>query len=228
MLRKAIYIKFMNNEVIHNFCESRLNNNNPPEIFNAYTSFFITLTPLLLGLPVHNYFYKTSICLILNGFASFYYHYQLNFFGKQADEITMILSAYYFCEGLLKQNYQKNSLCLKYNLLFNQLYFILFIIFNIEINFDFLFPYIFSIYIFYLLFIIFKVSNINNITILPNLSISFLGAIFWYISEFKCNEITQYGHILWHLLFPLGFYRIMLDFDKIETTEENDIMNEIL
>jgi len=75
---------------------------------------------------------------------------------------------------------------------------------------------------------IFKVSKIHNTSIIPNLSISLFGAIFWNISEFYCNNITQYGHILWHLLFPLGFYRIMLDFDKIEYSEENDMLNEIL
>lgn len=218
----------MNNEVIHNFCESRLKHDHPPEIFNAYTSFFITLTPLLLGLPTQNYFYKTSICLILNGFASFFYHYQLTFFGKQADEITMILSAYYFCEGLLYHIYQKKPINLKYNLIFNQLYCVLFIILNTEIYFDFLFPYVFCVYIFYLLLNIFKISKIHNTSIIPNLGISLFGAIFWNISEFYCNNITQYGHILWHLLFPLGFYRIMLDFDKIEYSEENDMLNEIL
>ena len=43
----------MTNEVIHNFCESRLNNNQPPEILNSYTSLFITIIPLIYGLP-HN------------------------------------------------------------------------------------------------------------------------------------------------------------------------------
>ncbi len=55
---------------------------------------------------------------------------------------------------------------------------------------------------------------INNIFILKNIFISLLGGIFWIISELNCNEVTQYGHVLWHILFPLGLYRIILSVDK--------------
>ena len=79
-------------EFKHNFCESRLQNNNPPEIANAYTSLFITIVPLYYGFPENDYFLNVGYSLFLNGFASFYYHYYLNWLGKQADEITMILA----------------------------------------------------------------------------------------------------------------------------------------
>ena len=84
----------------------------------------------------------------------------------------MILSAYYFCEWLLYHIYKKKPINLKYNLIFNQLYCVLFIILNTEIYFDFLFPYVFCVYILYLLLYIFKVSKIHNTSIIPNLSIS--------------------------------------------------------
>ena len=65
----------MNNEVIHNFCESRMQNENPPEYFNAFSSFFMVLIPLFLGLPKSMYFFYGGSILIFNGFASFYFHW---------------------------------------------------------------------------------------------------------------------------------------------------------
>ena len=97
----------MNNRVVHNFCESRLNNNNPPEIYNSYTSLFITITPLILGLPKNIIFFNISCLLMFNGLASFYYHYELNWIGKQADEMSMILSTYFGIYGLLFILYKK-------------------------------------------------------------------------------------------------------------------------
>jgi hypothetical protein len=26
----------------------------------------------------------------------------------------------------------------------------------------------------------------------------------------------MFGHVIWHLLFPYGFYRLILEFDKIK------------
>ena len=45
---------------------------------------------------------------------------------------------------------------------------------------------------------------------------SLVGAICWITSEHYCIEETKYGHVLWHMLFPYGFYRLILDFDKIK------------
>ena len=70
-----------------------------------------------------------------------------------------------------------------------------------------------------------KVSSMYQIPYIHNLSLSMIGALCWIISEVECNTYTQYGHIIWHLLFPLGFYRIILDFDKIINAE---IPNQIL
>ena len=47
------------------------------------------------------------------------------------------------------------------------------------------------------------------------LTLSFIGASCWIISEIHCNEYTKYGHVLWHILFPLGFYKLILKYDKI-------------
>ena len=50
----------MEDEIVHNFCESRLNNNEPPEYFNSFTSLFITIIPLILGFPRSNIFYNVA------------------------------------------------------------------------------------------------------------------------------------------------------------------------
>ena len=97
----------MNNEIVRNFCESRLNNNNTPELFNSYTSLFITIIPLILGLPKNIIFFNLSNLLMFNGFASFYFHYTLNWIGKQADEMSMILSTYFGIYGMLVILYKK-------------------------------------------------------------------------------------------------------------------------
>ncbi len=121
----------MNNEIVHNFCESRLNNNNPPELFNSYTSLFITITPLLLGFPKNNIFFNISCLLMFNGFASFYYHYTLNWIGKQADEMSMILSTYFGIHNLILILYKKRNRKILLGL--NNIYMILFLIFNTNI-----------------------------------------------------------------------------------------------
>jgi hypothetical protein len=209
----------MNNEVIHNFCESRMQNENPPEYFNAFSSFFMVLIPLFLGLPKSMYFFYGGCILLFNGFASFYYHYYLNFLGKQADEISMILINYYTLMGLIHLNYKDSiSNIKKYNLL-NTFFSMCFIIFNTEIYFDFLFPYFFGIYILFLLKFLYKVHQKFEVPMLANLGLSVFGASSWFISELYCNQYTQYFHILWHLLFPLGFYRIILDCDEIYNRE---------
>ena len=61
---------------------------------------------------------------------------------------------------------------------------------------------------------IYKVANMYNIPYIKNLFISFIGASCWITSEHFCNENTKYGHPFWHLLFPFGFYKLILDFDK--------------
>jgi len=209
----------MNNEVIHTFCESRMQNENPPEYFNAFSSFFMTLIPLFLGLPKSMYFFYGGCILIFNGFASFYYHYYLNFLGKQADEISMILINYYALMGLIHMIHKDSiSKIKKYNL-YNTFFSMCFIIFNTDIYFDFLFPYFFGIYVLFLLRCLYQIHQKYKIPMLTNLGLSVLGASSWLISELYCNQYTQYGHILWHLFFPLGFYRIILDCDEIYNRE---------
>ena len=89
----------------HNFCESRLQNNEPPEIYNAFTSLVISTVPFIVGFPNYQPFTNVAYYLILNGFGSFYYHYYLTWLGKQADEIPMILANYFALYGLIQLYY---------------------------------------------------------------------------------------------------------------------------
>ena len=92
-------------EFHHNFCESRLQNNDPPEIYNAFTSFAISVVPFVYGFPKYYPFTNVAYLLILNGFGSCYYHYFLTWLGKQADEIPMILANYFAISGLIQLYY---------------------------------------------------------------------------------------------------------------------------
>lgn len=209
----------MNNEVIHNFCESIMHHGHPPEYFNAFSSFFMTLIPLFLGLPKSMYFFYGGNLLLFNGFASFYYHFFLNFLGKQADEISMILISYFSIMGLIHMIHKDSTTKIKKYNLCNTLFAMCFMIFNTEIYFDFLFPYFFGIYVLFLLKCLYHVHRKFEVPMLQNLGLSFFGASCWFVSELYCNQYTKYGHILWHLFFPLGFYRIILDCDEIYNRE---------
>ena len=209
--------QIINLEFSHNFCESRLTNNTPPEIYNAYSSLIITTFPLVLGFPKNAVFYNLACMLAFNGCASFYYHYYLDWVGKQADEMSMILATYYGIWGLLKMYFIKNKEVInKYNGL-NSIFMIMFLIFNTISKYDFLFPTLFTIYMCVALNLIYKVSKKYHYPYKNYLIISFIGTKCWFISEVFCNEYTQYGHVVWHCLFPLGFYKLILYYDEQKT-----------
>ena len=98
----------------------------------------------------------------------------------------------------------------------------LFIVFNTEIYFDFLFPYLFSSYLIPLLYLVYINGNFYNINYKHEILISIFGAISWIVSEVFCNKYTKYGHIIWHILFPLGYYKLLLKFDQIYQRLDNN------
>ena len=201
-------------EFYHNFCESRLHNNEAPEILNSYSSFFISLIPLVMGLPKNLQFKNVSYMLILNGFFSFYYHFYLSWFGKHLDEVTMILANYFGICGLLKiynTKYQH-----KMNTI-NTIFMPCFIAFNTLPQYDYMFPIIFTFYILWTVYLIYNVSKTyyNVKTVMSYLLYSLVGAICWITSEHYCIEETKYGHVLWHMLFPYGFYKILKIYDTL-------------
>lgn len=197
----------------HNFCESRLQNDNPPELFNAYTSFFITILPVFLGFPKNDNYLHIAYSLFLNGIGSYYYHYNLNWLGKQLDEVSMILANYFGINALLQTERIDMNNYIFYLMNFTFMY--LFIVINTLPYFDFLFPYIFGVYLIPTLYFIRKISNNYEENYLFYLGISLIGAICWFLSEKFCNRYTVFGHVVWHLLFPLGFYLIVVRYDKI-------------
>jgi len=203
-------------EFQHNFCESRLQHNKGPELYNAYTSLFITTVPLFLGFPQNEAFYNVAYALFFNGFASFYYHYYLTWIGKQADEISMIFANYFGIVGLINLRFQ-NKKNLKLLHFMNLLYMYQCLIFNTIIQFDKWFPLMFGLYITPAIFLIRDIATIHNVEYKKYLAISTIGFLSWMISEIFCNEYTVYGHVVWHFLFPLGFYFIIMKYDKIYT-----------
>lgn len=211
-------------EFQHNFCESRLNNNNPPEILNSYSSLIISFIPYFFNHPHFDQLIHIKYLLIFNGIGSFIYHYYLNWLGKHLDEISMIMMNYYGLNFLLDIFLIKKFNNLSYDgILINtvkqaNLYvMIILITINTFIKYDYLFPITFGIYILItVLFIILNgiIYKYNLIKIRNFLGISLIGAFFWILSELYCNNITMYGHVIWHLCFPLGFYKIINYIDQ--------------
>jgi hypothetical protein len=203
----------------HNFCESRLQNNQPPEIYNAYTSLVISAVPFTFGFPKYQPFTNVAYALAINGFGSFYYHYYLTWLGKQADEISMILANYFGLCGLIQLYYPKGKRR-KYHF-WNMFYMYGFFVINSVMRFDVLFPYLFAIYLMPTLYYIRKIALIHKMNYIRYLSFSFVGASCWIISEINCNHSTVFGHVIWHFCFPLGFYKILLNYDELYQKIQN-------
>lgn len=210
------YADIINNnnvEFKHNFCESRLQNNTAPEVWNANTALFITMVPMMVGFPKYPHFYNVACMLSFNGIASWYYHYYLNWMGKQGDEVSMILANYFGSWGLINMYYKQVDIRNEYNR-FNTLFMYLFLVINTIVEYDYLFPSIFGMYVCLSLYLIDKIAIRENLSYKVDIFISLIGFSGWIISEYWCNERTVHGHSVWHILFPLGFYRILLRYDK--------------
>ena len=69
------------------------------------------------------------------------------------------------------------------------------------------------------LVMIHKIGLRYNVPYKRYLFISLIGTLSWTISEHHCNENTKYGHPIWHLLFPLGFYHLLLKYDELKNTK---------
>jgi hypothetical protein len=200
-------------EFHHNFCESRLQNNEPPEIYNAFTSLAISVVPFIAGFPKYQPFTNVAYGLILNGFGSCYYHYYLTWLGKQADEISMILCNYFGLCGLIQLYYPKGKRK-KYHF-WNLMYMYGFFVINSVIRFDQYFPMLFGLYLIPTIYYIRKIALVHKSHYKRYLALSSLGASCWILSEVYCNEYTVFGHVIWHFCFPLGFYRILILYDNL-------------
>ena len=206
----------MNNDdyFIHNFCESRLTNYQPPEIYNSISALFMFFIPFFFGYPKNALFFNIAILLQFNGIASSYYHYNLNWLGKQMDEISMILANFFGMWSLFKILYRNQNDKINYYNKFNLIYATFFISVNTLTYLDFLFPILFGIYIAYTTYLIRQVSKIYKLIYKRYLVFSLFGVFYWLISELWCNNWTFLGHSCWHILFPIGFYKVILQYDN--------------
>ena len=201
---------------VHNFCESRLQGGKGPEVWNAVTSLAVTAVPFLFGFPVHGPFYGVACMLCVNGVASFYYHYTLSWVGKQADEISMILANHYGIWGLIDMRCDatvaRNRLSAA-----NTVFMYAFLVSNTVHSHDELFPSMFGVYVAGTLVLIHQVADKFRTTYRNYVLVSLAGFVCWVVSEHACGPYTMVGHPLWHVLFPLGFYRLLLHYDKLRT-----------
>ena len=207
-------------EFSHYFCESKLQGNRGPEYWNAYTSLVISVVPFVMGFPKYPLFYNVACMLSVNGFASFHYHYYLDWAGKQGDEISMILANYFGLWGLINMYYKRSQERNQLNR-YNTAFMYLFLVFNTFINYDYLFPTIYGVYVGGSLYMIRKVAKKYNIHYKRYLFVSVIGALAWIICEHFCSPQTVYGHPLWHVFFPMVFYCLLLEYDRFKITMPN-------
>jgi len=198
----------------HNFCESRLNNYQPPEIYNSISALFMVFLPLIFGFPKNGILFNIAVLMQFNGVASCYYHYNLNWIGKQSDEISMILANYFGIWSLLKIYFRKDTNKINFYNRFNTIYMTSFISINTLSYMDKAFPWLFTIYVLQSIYIIDLISKKYFIRYKQQLCISLIGCICWFLSELWCNNWTYLGHSAWHILFPLGFYKLFLQYDR--------------
>ena len=199
----------------HNFCESTLQDNASPEVWNSATSFAVSIVPFVYGFPKYPVLHNAARMLAFNGFASAYYHYYLTWFGKQANEVSLILANYFGIWGLTNMYYQRSARRNNLNR-YNTLFMYAFLISNTLVKHDILFSSIFGIYVGGTLLMIIQVSWKYDVPCVKNLTVSTIGALGWILSEYYCNEYTMFGHVIWHILFPVGFYKLILEFDKLK------------
>jgi len=208
-------------EFVHNFCESKLQGNKGPEYWNAYTSLVISVVPFVMGFPNYPLFYNVAIMLSANGFASFHYHYYLNWIGKQADEISMILANYFGMWGLINLYYKRSHSRNRLNR-YNTMFMYMFLVMNTLIKNDYLFPTIYGIYVGGSLYMIYHVAQKHAVPYKRYLLVSSLGALGWIICEHHCSHRTVYGHPLWHVSFPMGFYCLLMEYDRLKDKLPSD------
>ena len=196
----------------HHFCESRLTQG--PELWNAYTSFLVSLVPCLFYKPHQLAFQQFAWMLMVNGPCSFYYHYHLTWLGKHLDETTMFLANYHLICGL-SRFYEKKERY--FYTLANSVLLPFYLTFNAFPQNDAYFPFLYSSYCTFTCALLLDIT-IKNKCYLPmarNLALTSFGASCWILSEVFCNETTVFGHVLWHLFFPLGIYRVVMMLDRM-------------
>lgn len=191
----------------HNFCESKIFIG--PEIFNSISSIFITIIPFFFTFPRNLSLRRVIYILMLNGIFSSYYHYNLTWFGKQLDELTMIFALYIGTLEIFNLlNYPE-----KKNYYIFDIYSILMIAINTLPAYNHLFPVLFFFAVINLLYYIYELKSILPVLDINPLKCSFYGSICWIISEIFCNRFFYFGHSLWHIMFPLGFIKFINNLD---------------
>ena len=75
----------------------------------SFIVLYLLCSIFIFGFPNNGIFFNIAVLLQFNGFASCYYHYNLNWIGKQMDEISMILANYFGLWSLFKIYYRKKN-----------------------------------------------------------------------------------------------------------------------
>ena len=225
-------------EIDHGFCESIGQKLPYPEIFNFYSSFYISFIGLL-GMILNYYngyrFRVTSLIygmFFINGFGAAGYHYTQQKGWSVIDELSMMiainLGLLYLYGLLIKQNKKYFELNKIYGILnilltcYISIYLILGFTFSIFDETRYLFPLIFMFSCLSLipgLIIMFKFTKDSNYyndyrrVLIIGLITSILSGFLWVITENLCPLYPilkyTYSHSIWHIGMSYGMFMIM-------------------
>ena len=224
-------IDFNSKDPRGHFCEATMFYNH--EYLNSFSSLFITISGIYGFIKnkseeQDHEIYLVYSSLIINGIASFAYHWT-NFIGwGLIDRITLILIAYPSMIIIIRETsflYNVKQYISKISSLCVQIYFTTFIILC-AIQYDDLFNIFFGIYFLYLsIFVVLikhkKISIKNGVI---GISCIIFGSIFWILTEQFCEEIVfikyLYGHTIWHILVSVGAYFLTIMFNDIKNKKQ--------
>ncbi len=224
----------------HSFCEALLYGG-PPEYINAFTSLYISFVGLY-GIK-NNYHSINDIfllysALLINGIASFAYHWT-NYLGFGIfDRCSMILIAYPSINAGIKEfvyMYKINDKNKKILLFLNQLYFTCLISFcalGYEETFNGLFGIFLGLILIFMILINRKKNQYIEYNIDKYMICGFIGVamiitagISWILIEKFCHSysIMKYlqGHALWHIFVSSGGYLSSLILTSLSLKRKN-------
>lgn len=211
---------------VSNFCEKRILGN--PEYFSAFSALFITFTGFIgmkFSYIQNRICYNLLTLLLINGVASFLYHWFGWYIFKHLDEIPMIIAVWF---GII---YILNKYNNKLSYVICNIYFVFALSINTIPDFQDLFPLLFGLPLMSMVPLIcyeYKKKNNSNKSIslflgTKGILLSFMSALIWIYTEFNCNKYLILAHSLWHIGMALGLYYVIISLNFLKLNQNFEL-----
>jgi hypothetical protein len=203
----------------HNFCEMNIYGQ-PPEYINSYSALFLCFIGFF-GLIKNIRLNDTAfiyISLIVNGFASFMYHYTNQLGFGMLDRASMLMIIIYFCNLSFHIFEMYRFKYIDFLRIISTIYFTT-LIMVYGLHYELLFDILFGVYLFTTIFFMVIIEYFYEKNEIPveilnygwiSVGLITIAGIFWIITESYCNyhPIIKYlyGHAIWHICVSLGAY----------------------